>query len=127
MESHIWNATCQLPNGNESPYFYQIFWMQSFCDEYKIKDTLEQGVEVFSQFQNEHSGVVLCITYLASTGNFLSIHDYAAFSPGTIKTDSQMRTLMGAAFYLLQSKNPSFACCAASSGAIPGVLPTVLA
>lgn len=86
----------------------RVFRMQCFCGEYKLSDTLEEGIILFFQHTKAHPGHMLAMEYLPSSENYIAISDYAAFYPGSIKTDEQFRIFMGGNFYQLQAQQPNF-------------------
>lgn len=86
----------------------RVFRMQCFRGEYKLSDTLEEGIVLFFQHTKTHPGHMLAMEYLPSSENYIAVSDYAAFYPASIKTDEQYRIFMGANFYQLQAQQPNF-------------------
>ncbi|CAB9529296.1 expressed unknown protein [Seminavis robusta] len=86
----------------------RAFLMQCFMEEYRIADTIEEGIDLFHQYTIQHPGNFLAVEYLPDQQNYFVITDGAAFYPSTIKTDDQWRTWIGSCYYWWQATFPDF-------------------
>ncbi|CAB9531370.1 expressed unknown protein [Seminavis robusta] len=86
----------------------RAYLVQCFKEEYKIANTVEEGIDLFHQYTLLQPGNFLAMEYLPDEKNYFIIVDAAAFFPSAIKTDDQVRTWIGSTFYWWQATLPDF-------------------
>ena len=99
-----------LPASEEpiSTVLEYAYAMQSFREEYRIQDTLEEGVELFREHLNQHPGFFLAVEYVPNPGNFIAIDDVVAFDPAVLCGYKERRIGMGGFYYKFQCVSSTF-------------------
>lgn len=92
-----------LARGNVEQAVARIRGMQYFRQEYNIKDTAEEGIQLLEQFMRKHPGFVLSVDYDAAHGHFIIVYDYAKRNPSAIDFPHDWRVHLGGFFYLFQA------------------------
>jgi CRAL/TRIO domain len=82
--------------------------MQAFREEYDIHESVEEGEACVAELSLLLPGLFLGIHYLPSSGNCISINDWAAFYPAAIKTREQYASYFRGSYYRFQCMNPTF-------------------
>ena len=86
----------------------RVYLMQCFREEYRIHDTVNEGVDLILAATVNHPGYLLAVEHLVSTQNYARILDLAAFYPSSVKTDENLRVVMGYNYYVWQAVFPNF-------------------
>ena len=84
-------AQYALTTGNETieEVCERVSRMQAFRHQYRLEDTLAEGVVLVHQMTRQHPGVYLAVSLLRACQNYLLVEDCAAFVPP--KTDEEVR------------------------------------
>ena len=104
---YVQYAIC-TPDESIEKVVERMTMMQAFREEYKIQDTVEEGVQVINQLTLDQPGMFLSIEQLAASQNYAVVLDAAAFLPARIQTPEQYRTFLAAFYYCFQLKNCQF-------------------
>ena len=80
--------------------------LQAFRHEYKINDTIEEGMILVSAFTREHPGCLLSFAYDDETENYGGIYDRSRMNHQILKTDQNWRVFLGSAFYIFNALCP---------------------
>jgi len=80
----------------------RAYKLQCFKKEYKIQDTLEEGLYLIHQLMQRFPGFVLSVDFAPRYGSYIFVYDYAAFFPGCIKTLDDVRSFLGGLYYIYQ-------------------------
>lgn len=86
----------------------RIFTIQCFKQEYKVEETLEEGVTSFHHFTLAYPGFVLALEKYLTTGGYVCIQDWSKLFPARIDTPNKMRDFMVATYYHYHAWNPDF-------------------
>jgi hypothetical protein len=86
----------------------RVWTMQEFRMEYRIQETLDEGLELFHQFTLLQPGLLLSIDFLESTQNYMTVDDFACYFPAVLKTHENFRVFFGGFYYLWNAMMPTF-------------------
>ncbi|CAB9515736.1 expressed unknown protein [Seminavis robusta] len=79
-----------------------VYAMQCFRREYRLTDSVEEGMHLFEQAAAQHPGFFLAVEYVSQSGNFIHIDDVAAFDPRKIVGWEERRKILGGMYYRYQ-------------------------
>lgn len=82
--------------------------LQHFREEYRIHDTLEEGVELLLQHTHQQPWFILDVHVDANTNTAVVVKDFSVLNPSKVNTPSEQRTFMGGEYYLYQLVQPTF-------------------
>ena len=103
--------THPLNDGGSTPLskvLHCVAQMQAFREQYGIQETIEEAEECINDMTLLQPGLFLGLQYLPSTGNCISINDWAAFFPRKIQTREQYSQFLRGSYYRFQSMSPTF-------------------
>ncbi|CAB9506868.1 expressed unknown protein [Seminavis robusta] len=109
--AHYALGTSSRQNGDEpiEQVLHRIYMMQCFREEYNVKDSLEEGIQVLHDFTIQHRGVTLSVEFLPEGRNFISVEDLAKLYPARdMATPDQVRVYMAGMYYKNHAKMPFF-------------------
>jgi len=82
--------------------------LQCFRDQYRILDTVEDGVASVAAFMDQQEGFLLDVSYLPSLGAFNWSCDYACVNPGALKMPADWRTFQAGCYYQMLAASMDF-------------------
>ncbi|CAB9525560.1 expressed unknown protein [Seminavis robusta] len=77
--------------------------LQDFRDEYKIKDTVEQGIELIKGFLRQQEGFLLTIDVDREKGHFVWVYDTAKIAPERCDYPDDWQIYLGAMYYQMNA------------------------
>lgn len=80
----------------------RLYKLQCFREEYKIQDTVEEGVRMIQRLMEMMPGYLLSVDFAARYGSYIAVFDRAAFQPSKLALPEDMRTFLGAQYYIFQ-------------------------
>lgn len=80
----------------------RLYLLQSFREEYKIHDTVEEGVLLIQRLMEMMPGYLLSVDFAAKYGSYIAVFDRAAFQPSKLHMPEDLRTFLGAQYYIFQ-------------------------
>lgn len=80
----------------------RMYKLQYFREDYKIQDTVEEGVRMIQRLMEMMPGYLLSVDFAARYGSYIAVFDRAAFQPAKLATPEDMRTFLGAYYYIFQ-------------------------
>ena len=80
----------------------RLYKLQCFRDEYRIQDTVEEGVSLIHQLMEIMPGYLLSVDFAPRYGSYIFVWDFAAFHPARLKDQSNLRVFLGALYYICQ-------------------------
>ena len=77
--------------------------LQTFREEYKVLDTLEEGLQALRAFQKQQPWFVLDVEYEPEFGHFVCVYDYGVMDPdAAMKMPEDWRTYIVGLYYIFQ-------------------------
>jgi CRAL/TRIO domain len=80
----------------------RLYKLQCFRDEYRIQDTVEEGVTLIHQLMEMMPGYLLSVDFAPRYGSYIFVWDFAAFYPAKLKEQKDLRIFLGALYYICQ-------------------------
>ena len=80
----------------------RLYKLQCFRDEYRIHDTVEEGVSLIHQLMEIMPGYLLSVDFAPRYGSYIFVWDFAAFYPSKLKEEKDLRIFFGALYYIFQ-------------------------
>ncbi|CAB9505365.1 expressed unknown protein [Seminavis robusta] len=91
-----------VSRGDVTDALRRIQGLQEFRDEYKIDDTLEQGMDLLRKFTIQQPWFVLDVEYEAPLGHFVCVYDYGVLDPSKVDFPEDWRIYLGGLYYIFQ-------------------------
>ena len=80
----------------------RLYKLQSFRKEYKIYDTVEEGMGLIYKLMQLFPGYILSVDFAPRYGSYIFVFDFAAFFPERLQTREHMRIYMGGLYYIFK-------------------------
>ena len=90
------------PGSDLEAVLYRIQGMQTFREEYKIQDTLEEGMRLCKAFHQQQPWFVLDVEYEPQHGHFVCVYDYGVVNPKAVRLPEEWRVYLGGLYYIFQ-------------------------
>lgn len=100
--------TCEPEESLEFIVRKRIFTLQCFKEEYKVKESLEEGVTVFHQLTLTLPGLILALEKDQPNGNYVCIQDWSKLLISRVKSPDKLREFLVGHYYLYHAWNPDF-------------------
>ena len=84
---------------------YRLQW---FREEYGVMDTAEDGSRCMAAYINLFPRMHLSFAYFSEGGNYVIVYDNAQFDSRQLKSEAQLRTWLGGAYYTCAAFCPDF-------------------
>ena len=89
--------------GNLEKALLKVSGLQTFREEYNVKDTLEEGLQALEEFQKQQPWFVLDVEYEPQFGHFVCVYDYGVCNPDVaMKMPEDWRTYIVGLYYVFQ-------------------------
>lgn len=90
-------------NGNLESALQKVSGLQTFREEYNVRDTLEEGFQALEDFQKQQPWFVLDVEYEPRFGHFVCVYDYGVMDPdAAMKMPNDWRTYIVGLYYIFQ-------------------------
>ena len=89
----------------------RIHGLQFFREEYRIKDTVEEGMELIRGFLKQQQGYILSVDVDVSNGHFVWVYDNAKVRPDLVDFPEDWRVFLGGLYYLYQAMHSNIRSC----------------
>ena len=78
----------------------RIRGLQYFREEYKITDSVEEGVQLLQQFLKQQENFLLTVDIDREKGHFVWVYDNAKIKPSAVRSPEDWRTYIGGKDFL---------------------------
>jgi hypothetical protein len=89
----------------------RIQGLQYFREEYRIKDTIEEGTELIRAFLKQQDGFVLTVDVDLEKGHFVWVYDNAKIRPDRVDFPEDWRVYLGGIYYMFQAMHSNIQAC----------------
>ena len=125
LSDYDYSVYALVTKGDLENALYRIQGLQHFREEYKIHDTVEEGMELIKAFCKQQPWVILDLAYFPISvvrnvqtaeeevgptanqtlmdGYFILVMDYAAWNPKALKTEEDWRIFLGGMYYICKA------------------------
>ncbi|CAB9526069.1 expressed unknown protein [Seminavis robusta] len=91
-----------LTKGNVEDALERIEKMQAFREEYRIQDTVEEGMEIMQALTIQQPWFVVSVDYNPTHGHFVFVYDYSKLKPAAVDYPEDWRIFLGGMYYIYQ-------------------------
>ena len=85
----------------------RVFHLQCLRDEYRLHDTVEEGVDLLQRLcQDQQPGHILALDLSVDRDEYIGVFDFARIKPSAVDLPNDWRIYLGAYYYILGA-----ACC----------------